>query len=113
MSARIALFAVALAAAPAAFAGNSASVSDLARETGVSERHIRMVAGARTPYPEYRIVYDRVERSLKAALGDAGYARLLQGDVASAVRLQRGHAATRAVASRVGAPQREVLRYEG
>jgi len=109
MSARIALLAVALAAVPSAFAGNAASVSELSRETGVSERHIRMVAGARTPYAEYRIVYNRIERRLKEALGEAGYARLLEGDVASAAQLRQA----RATAAAVAPPQREQLRLEG
>ena len=44
--ARIAVVAAALAAAPSAFA-NDATIADLSRETGVSERHVRVVAGAR------------------------------------------------------------------
>ena len=88
MFARIAVVAAALAATPSAFA-NDATIADLSRETGVSERHIRMVAGARTPYPEYRIVFDRVERQLKSALGQDGYQYLLDGEVAAAVEARR------------------------
>ena len=93
--ARIAVVAAALAAAPSAFA-NDATIADLSRETGVSERHIRMVAGARTPYPEYRIVFDRVERELKSALGADSYKYLLKGEVAAAVEVRRARVAEQA-----------------
>lgn len=108
MSARIALFAVAMAALPTAFAANT-SVDALSQETGVSGRHIRMIAGARTPYAEYRIVYDRIERQLRDAMGDAAYERLQRGDVAAALQLQQGFAS----ATRVGPPVRERVRLEG
>ena len=93
--ARIAVVAAALAAAPSTFA-NDATIADLSRETGVSERRIRMVAGARTPYPEYRIVFDRVERELKSALGADGYKYLLKGEVAAAVEVRRARIAEQA-----------------
>jgi len=108
MSARIALFAVAMAALPTAFAANT-SVDALSQETGVSGRHIRMIAGARTPYAEYRIVYDRIERQLREAMGDAAYERLQRGDVATALQLHQGYAS----ATRVGPPVRERVRLEG
>jgi hypothetical protein len=95
MFARIAVVAAALAAVPSAFA-NEANVADLSRETGVSERHIRMVVGARTPYPEYRIMFDRVERQLKSALGQEGYQYLLEGEVAAAVEIRRERVAREA-----------------
>ena len=95
MFARIAVVAAALAAAPSAFAAD-ATIADLSRETGVSERHIRMVVGARTPYPEYRIVFDRVERQLKTALGQEGFRYLLEGEVAAAVELRRARIADEA-----------------
>jgi hypothetical protein len=95
MFARIAVVAAALAAVPCAFASN-ATIADLSRETGVSERHIRMVVGARTPYPEYRIVFDRVERQLRTALGQEGFNYLLQGEVAAAVEVRRARVAGQA-----------------
>ena len=102
--ARIAVVAAALAAAPSAFAAD-VTVSELSRDTGVSERHIRMVAGARTPYPEYRIVFDRVERQLKSALGPEGYERLLEGDVAAASEIRRARIAEQAaIAAKAKAP---------
>ena len=106
MFARIAVVAAALAAAPSAFA-NDATVADLSRETGVSERHIRMVVGARTPYPEYRIVFDRVERQLKNALGQEGYRYLLEGEVAAAVEVRRARLADEAA---LAAKTRETAR---
>ncbi|WP_024867733.1 hypothetical protein [Pseudoxanthomonas suwonensis] len=95
MFARIAVVAAALAVAPSAFAAD-VTLADLSRETGVSERHLRMVAGARTPYPEYRIVFDRVERQLKNTLGDEGYHYLLKGEVAAASEAYRERAAATA-----------------
>ena len=104
MFARIAVVAAALAAVPSAFAAD-ANVADLSRDTGVSERHIRMIAGARTPYPEYRIVFDRVERQLKSALGQEGYERLLEGDVAAASEIGRARIADQAaIAAQTRAP---------
>jgi len=103
MFARIAVVAAALAAVPSAFA-TDATVADLSRDTGVSERHIRMVVGARTPYPEYRIVFDRVERQLKSALGQEGYQYLLKGEVATAAQIQRAHAA-QVAAAKAGNPE--------
>ena len=113
MFARIAVVAAALAAVPSAFAAD-ATVADLARQTAVSERHIRMVSGARTPYPEYRIVFDRVERQLKSALGNDGYERLLGGGVAAAAEIHRARIADAAqLASKAKAGARESTRGEG
>lgn len=95
MFARIAVVAATLAAASTAVAADS-TLADLSRDTGVSERHIRMVAGARTPYPEYRIVYDRVERQLKEALGQEGYRHLLKGEVAAASQIHKARIAATA-----------------
>jgi len=103
MFARIAVVEAALAAVPSAFA-TDATVADLSRDTGVSERHIRMVVGARTPYPEYRIVFDRVERQLKSALGQEGYQYLLKGEVAAAAQIQRARAA-QVAAAKAGNPE--------
>lgn len=112
MFARIAVVAAALAAAPSAFAADT-TVADLSRDTGVSERHIRMVAGARTPYPEYRIVFDRVERQLKSALGQEGYERLLEGDVAAASEIRRARIADEAAIAARKAPASTERRSEG
>ena len=109
MFARIAVVATALAAVPSAFA-NDATIKDLSQETGVRERYIRMVAGARTPYPEYRVLFDRVERQLKSELGQDGYRYLLEGEVAAALEIHRervaGQAAVAAKA-REAEPARE------
>ena len=74
MYARIVLIAAVLAVTPLAHADES--VANLARETGLTERNVRMLLGARTPYPEYRIVYNRVDRQFKEAIGDTRYERL-------------------------------------
>ena len=95
MFARIAVVAAALAAVPSAFA-NDTTIQDLSQETGVRERYIRMVTGGRTAYPEYRIVFDRVERQLKTALGADGYKYLLEGEVAAALEVHRERTAEQA-----------------
>ena len=74
MYARIALLAAVLAVTPLAHADES--VAGLARETGLTERNVRMLLGARTAYPEYRIVYNRVDREFKEAIGEVRYERL-------------------------------------
>lgn len=80
MNARTAsLMAAVLAIAPLAAQADD-TVAQLARETGLTERNVRMVLGARTPYAEYRVVYNRVERQFKNALGDHNYDRLMRGE---------------------------------
>ena len=55
------------------------TVSDLAHETGLSERNVRMVVGARTPYAEYRTSFNRVQRQFKHALGQKRFDDLMAG----------------------------------
>lgn len=80
MNARTAsLIAAVLAIAPlAAYADDT--VAQLSRETGLSERNLRMVLGARTPYVEYRTQFDRVTWDLKRAIGNENYRRLMKGE---------------------------------
>lgn len=74
MYARIALLAAVLAVTPLAHAGET--VAGLARETGLTERNIRMLVGARTPYAEYRSNFTRVDRQFKEVVGEVRYERL-------------------------------------
>lgn len=97
MFARIAVVAAALAATSSALAANPA-IAELSRETGLSERNIAMVVGARTAFAEYRTSFVRVERELKAALGKEGYERLQEGEVAAANEIHRARIAETAVA---------------
>ncbi|HJS36094.1 MAG TPA: hypothetical protein VJ766_11440 [Pseudoxanthomonas sp.] len=80
MNARTAsLMAAVLTVAPlAAYADDSVAL--LARETGLTERNVRMVLGARTPYAEYRVMFDRVQRQFKSAVGEHNYDRLMRGE---------------------------------
>jgi hypothetical protein len=73
------LMAAVLAVAPLAAHADD-SVAQLARETGLTERNVRMVLGARTPYAEYRVMYSRVERQFKRAVGEDNYDRLMRGE---------------------------------
>lgn len=70
------LIATLLAVAPLA---SASPVEDLARETGLSERNVRMLMGAHTPYGDYRISYDSKLRQFKKALGESNYQRLMNG----------------------------------
>ena len=46
----------------------------------MSERNVRMLRGARTPYAEYRIDYSRKLRQFKQALGESNYEKLMNGE---------------------------------
>jgi hypothetical protein len=79
MKIRLALLAASLVAISApAFAGDN-PVEVLSQQTGVTERHVRMLIGNRTPYPEYRFAYDRELKKFKAGIGEANYQRLMSG----------------------------------
>ena len=54
-------------------------MKELADYTGLSERKVAMVVGARTPYAEYRTSFNRVERQFKRALGEERYNDLMAG----------------------------------
>ncbi len=66
-----------LAVAPLA---GATSTEELARETGLSERNVRMLLGARTPYAEYRCCYDSKLRQFRQALGESNYNKLMNGE---------------------------------
>lgn len=98
MFARTAVVVAALAVAPTTFAANG--VVEFARETGTPERHIQMVAGARTPFPEYRTIYYRVERDLESKLGKQGLKSLQEGDLGAATLAYRQRATASAAVAR-------------
>jgi hypothetical protein len=71
---------LALALSPGlAFAGPSLHIRDLAAATGLTERQVQMVLGARTAYAEYRTSYNWAEKRLVKALGEARYNDLMAG----------------------------------
>ena len=70
---------LAAASAPVFAVGPSAQVRTLAAATGLSEREVQMVLGARTAFPEYRTSYDRVEQRFIKALGEQRYDDLMAG----------------------------------
>lgn len=74
MYARIAVLAALLATTPLVHADES--VAQLAQETGLSERNVRMVVGGRTAYAEYRVIFNRVDRQFKEAIGEVRYERI-------------------------------------
>ena len=84
MYAKTTILAALLAVAPMAnadenIASSRQSVSELARDSGLSERNVRMLLGARTPYAEYRCCYSRMLRQFKQSVGDETYQRLADG----------------------------------
>ena len=71
---------LALALTPGlALAASSLQVRDLAAATGLSERQVQMVVGARTAYAEYRTSYDRAEKQFIKVLGEERYRDLMAG----------------------------------
>jgi hypothetical protein len=77
MNTRLALLAATLAAISApAFAGDD-PCSQLARETGLSERKVNMILGNRTSFAEYPYTYERSVATLRKAIGAARYDQLM------------------------------------
>jgi hypothetical protein len=73
---------IGLLAATPAMAQNDREIEALARETGLSEREIRMAFGARTAFAEYRTSHARVMDKIKRALEErraAEEARVIAG----------------------------------
>ncbi|HJW45509.1 MAG TPA: hypothetical protein VJ484_03370 [Lysobacter sp.] len=79
MKAKLASIVVALMAASAPAWAAEDPIGDLSRETGVRERHVRMILGNRTAYAEYRYAYGRALKQFKAGIGEANYQRLMSG----------------------------------
>ena len=77
MKSRIALLALAMAAAAPAVAGDL--VAQLADRTGLNERQVSMIIGNRTPYAEYRTNYGRALAQFKRALGAERADELIAG----------------------------------
>ncbi len=77
MYAKTTILAALIAFTPLAQAGDS--VAGLSRESGLSERNVRMLVGARTPYAQYRCGYSRMLRQFKEAVGEENYRRLADG----------------------------------
>jgi hypothetical protein len=51
----------------------------LARETGLTERQIGMLVGARTAYAEYLASFNRVEKTFREAMGPERYEDFING----------------------------------
>lgn len=54
------------------------SFEEIVGQSGLSKQEVRMVLGARTPYPAYRTSYERARRQLIAAVGKARYQELVR-----------------------------------
>lgn len=78
MNARIALVALAMAAAAPAYA--TTLIDDLSQATGLSPRKVQMIVGNRTPYAEYTRSYDRSLAQFKRALGNERAERVIAGE---------------------------------
>ena len=78
MKSKLEIWLLALALTPGlASAGSSSPLRDLAAATGLSERQVQMVVGARTAYAEYRTSYNWAERRFIKTLGQQRYAELM------------------------------------
>ena len=55
------------------------TVEQLADETGLTPRRVRMVVGARSGYAEYRVTFDRAQKQFRNALGQERYNDLMAG----------------------------------
>jgi len=64
-----------------------AQISDLAAQTGLTERQVQMVVGAHTAYAEYLTQYDWARRTLIQRLGAERYNNLMAGRT---IRLDNG-----------------------
>ena len=77
MNTRLALLAAALMAVSApAFAGDD-PCTQLAQETGLSERKINMILGTRSSFAEYPYTYERSVAKLRRAIGEGRYDQLM------------------------------------
>lgn len=80
MTIRRTLFAIllAIAASPTWAADNPCKV--LAKETGMTERKVRMLLGTPTAYAEYPYTYDRYLRRLRVAVGEYRFDQMMNHD---------------------------------
>ncbi len=62
-------------ASPLLAAGDS--IEEVAHQSGLSVQQVRMLIGARTPYPAYRTSYDRLRKQLIASVGQRRYQELV------------------------------------
>jgi hypothetical protein len=77
MKAHTTLFLVGALCFAAPVLADTTNVDDLAAQSGLSKQEVRMLIGARTPYPAYRTSYERARKQLVAAIGQNGYEKLL------------------------------------
>lgn len=87
MNARTAIVVVLLAAPFSAQASDV--IERLADHTGLSERKVQMILGARSSYAEYPYTYQRSLEKFRAALGEENYRRVMNGET---VMLERKRA---------------------
>ena len=92
----IAVFVAVGAAVAAPALAQEDPIATLAKQSGLSERKVRMLVGARTAFAEYRSTFDRSEDKLIKAIGRSNYERLLSGQP---IELPRQAADERAVAA--------------
>lgn len=65
--------------APLAAQATEDPIALLARQSGLSERQVRMVIANGTAYGEYRTYYVRAKQQLVKAIGESNYQRLVDG----------------------------------
>ncbi len=55
------------------------TVRQLAKETGLEQRQVRMVLGAHSGHAEYRVSFNRTQQQFRSALGEERYQDLMAG----------------------------------
>lgn len=75
----IAMFVVVGVAVSAPALAQEEPIALLAKQSGLSERKVRMLVGDRTAFAEYRATFDRAEEQMIKAIGKSNYERLLSG----------------------------------
>lgn len=78
MNARTPLLVAFLAAPFSVQAGDV--IKQLSDHTGVSERKVQMILGARSSFAEYPYTYQRSLEKFRAALGEENYRRAMNGE---------------------------------
>ena len=78
MKARTILFLIAASfCATPAMASDNLSFSEIVVQSGLTKQQVRMLIGARTPYPTYRAGYNRLRKQLVSTVGRARFDELV------------------------------------
>ncbi len=77
MNTKLTLILIAAMSFAAPAMATNLSADQLVAKSGLSKQEVRMLIGARTPYPAYRTSFERLQKQLIAAVGRKGYDELV------------------------------------